>query len=63
MNTIKLRAKMAYDSKRSVRYNECDEQGVELDYARSAVGSIYIKKDVLGAPYPDYITVEIRRED
>lgn len=56
--TVKFQRKN--ETKGAVRYEEIDPKGAVMEMAESQVGTLYIRKNALALPFPDFLTVTIK---
>ncbi len=59
MNTITVTMLLERETKRTIRYQEVDADGLVIDMQDAAVGTIYLKKRVLGNTPPQMIMISV----
>lgn len=49
-----------HETKGAVRFQEVDNKGNIVEFKESQIGTLYIRKNALQLPFPDFVTVTIK---
>jgi hypothetical protein len=56
---VKVRFKLAKETKNKFRFEEVDETGVLKDFNASMVGTLYVQKVLFGTKRPSHVTITV----